>query len=382
MLRSAHPEVLHPDWLPPVALDRAREVQRAREHLLAGLGSGRPARLAIVGPTGSGTSTIARLAARAVAEELRRSRADRPPLVSAVRARSVRGVRGIATEILRGIDPGFMGRGFHATEILAGVLRRLRRDQRAVVAVVDDLGPSAGDLTPLLRAFTDPDHFLPEGESGMPPMALVLAGVPEARGTWRAAAARGVGPEDLVELAAYEVGSLERIMKDRAERALGRPPPEGWMDSLTARLAASGRGASHAIELLRRELTRPPVTPWRAPVPGERTVGPVIEPPLLAALSHAAAKRPATIAEIRRWEREFALREGSRPLPTTTFWRRIVRLESVGVVHREVRAGGAGGTRSLVELLRPISGLPFRETRGTPPGAGWTVPVVPSGGPA
>ena len=372
MLAVPHPEVLSLDWLPPVALGREPEWNRARLRLLAGLASGSPARVAVVGPRGSGTSTVARLAARAAFQELRHSSEPDRPILAMVRAGRVRGAQGIATELLHHLDPGFTGKGFHTTEILAGFLRRLRRERRPAIVVVDDLGPGLGDLRPLLAAFSQPDRFLPEGEDGMPPLALVLAGSTDGRGIWDEARKRGWEPGDTVVLASYTSGSIERLVRDRTVRAFGRSPPDAWMNRLLDQVRAVGENARLALEVLRRRLSAP-AAPVALPLSVEGPIRlPVLEPPLLAALVRAGRQRQATVAQLRRWEAEFAESHGIQPLPATTFWRRIVRLESVGLVHREVRTGGAGGTRSVVELLRPLTAPTGLEPRGTLPGAEWS----------
>lgn len=377
MLSVAHPEVLSPEWLPPFLLDRATEATWLVGRLTDALRRGRPRGVAVVGAASSGAATLARWAARSALQEFRRTSTAPSPLLATVRGGSARGTQGIATELLQLLDSGFSGRGFHTTEILAGFLRRLRREGRAALVVLDDLGPGTGDLRPLLRAFAEPDCFLPEGESGLPPLVLVLAGSPEARGVWKATVQRGWDPADRIELPAYRRDTVERIARDRLERALGRPVPEEWFDRFLRSIRARPSSPSLALDLLRQELIAPPVGSERSLfVEGDLRM-PGVEPPLLAALARAASRHRATVAELKRWEAEFAMRTGARPLPATTFWRRIVRLESAGLVHREVRAGGAGGTRSVVELLRPITAPPLREPRGTPPAGGWT-PGAPS----
>jgi AAA ATPase domain len=382
MLAVAHPEVLSPDWLPPVALDRAREVDAARRQVVNALAGGRPPGVVVVGPAGAGTSTVARLAARAALAEVRSAGERSRPLFAAVRATPARGAQRVATDLLRLLDDGFSGRGFRTAEILAGFLRRLRREGRPCVVVVDDVGPGTGDLAGLVRAFTVPDSFLPEGQSGMPPLALVLAGSTEARGLLAETERRGWPVGDRVRLAPYPPGTIERIVRDRTARALGRAPPEPWISRLVARVRDRPGNAVLALDLVRRSLLSPLTPRVESLATGNEMLTERIEPPLLAALARVAPRGQATVAELRQWEAEFAVREGGRPLPTTTFWRRIVRLESVGLVHREVRTGGAGGTRSVIELLRPLSGPPGREPPGTPPVGAWPPLAGPVGGPA
>ncbi|HYK93753.1 MAG TPA: AAA family ATPase [Thermoplasmata archaeon] len=377
MMPLVHPEVLARDWLPPVLLDRAREVETVRRRIQDALVPGGPRGVLVVGPSGSGTSSVARLAARTVVQEIRRTRPEPAPLLACLRSDARRPTQGIATGLLQTLEPGFTGSGFHTTEILAGFLRRLRRQDRPAVVVLDDIGPGTSDLRPILRAFASPDSFLPEGESGLPPLALVLAGTPDARAAWTEAGRRGWATGQRISLAAYAPATIERIVRDRATRAISRVPPEAWSQRLMERVRDLPANASIALEALAHELID-------SEHPRERGIftdvdfrAAALERPLLAALARASAQRHATVAELRRWEAEYAHQQGARPLAATTFWRRIVRLESVGVVHREVRAGGAGGTRSVIELLRPIKVPENPASPGTPPAAGWS--AVPSG---
>lgn len=369
MLRPTHPEVLGPDWLPPIPIARRAEVERARRYLLDGGLSGGPAGLAVVGPGGSGTSTVARSAVRAVAADLPRGADDPRPLVAAVRVRACRGAQGVASALLTQLDPGFQGRGFHVTEIMAGFLRRLRRTGRPTFVLLDDLGPAVGDLGIVIRSLTEPDRFLPEGEEELPPLWLTLAGPAEATSVWAASARCRFPAAHRVVVSPYGPAASAEILRDRAGRALGRPPPEVWMERILRRAERSGASIAVAMDLLRRELIGP--VSW-SPTPNQRLVAEKdrrIEPHLLAALARIGERRPVTVAELRRWESESAREAGARPLPATTFWRRIVRLESIGVVHREVRSGGAGGTRSLVGLLQPIEDPWARATPESRPGA-------------
>ena len=76
-----------------------------------------------------------------------------------------------------------------------------------------------------------------------------------------------------------------------------------------------------------------------------------------------------------------AQEQGARPLPTTTLWRRIVRLEQAGYVRREIRPGGSGGTLSLVRVLTPIEEWVTTDLRpGTRPAVGpYAGSAAPSG---
>ncbi|MGC2206066.1 MAG: hypothetical protein WA719_09150, partial [Thermoplasmata archaeon] len=72
MLVTPHPEVLAHDWLPPVVLGREAEVAEIVRRLDAPTPHApAPWMVAVVGPRGSGTSSVARRAAREVADRVR-----------------------------------------------------------------------------------------------------------------------------------------------------------------------------------------------------------------------------------------------------------------------------------------------------------------------
>src|SRR5208282_2880125 len=189
MFEVSHPEVLARDWLPPVVLGREREVAEVVRRLDPPLPRAPPPWVVgVVGSSGSGASAVARRAAREVADRVRLEGVGPPPRVISVRTTGLRGTHGVASAFLRHLDEGFDGRGFAVAEILAGFLRRLRREARPTVLVVDDLHIAGPDLGPLLRALGDPDRFLPEGEFGIPPIWTILGGTSEGWATAVAAA--------------------------------------------------------------------------------------------------------------------------------------------------------------------------------------------------
>ena len=308
-----------------------------------------------LGPRGSGTSTLARLAARAWAEARPASGDSAIPLQVVIRPGEVHGAQGTAGELLRALDPDYELRGFPVSELLAGFLRRIRSSHRPAVVVLDDLGPGAPDLSRLVSGLVDPDGFLPEGGNGIPPIAVVLAGSPEGL----RAIAKTKPPRLLavhtVRLLPYTEGELTSIVRDRAERSLARSVPVEWVERVVRRAVRDNGSATRAVELLRRELVGRdvselgPVYPTSGPDP-EIT----IEPPLLSALGQLEEGVPVRIGELRNRATDLARTHGESPLPATTFWRRIIRLERAGLVRRTVRTGGSGGSLSTVALVRPM----------------------------
>jgi hypothetical protein len=349
------PEILANDWVPPVALGRRREV----DEVVRRLDPPRPRApppwiVGVSGPSGSGTSAVARRAAREVVDRLRAAAGDPVPRGWAVRVGVLRGTHGVATSLLRLYDDGFDGRGFPIAEIVAGFLRRVRREARPIVLVLDDLSGSEPDLAPIVRAFGDPDRFLPEGESGLPAIWTILAGTDEAlRALDRRLVGRiPIGP--FVELVPYDERMLASVVSDRAARALDRPAPLALTQRIVERAIEDGGGARRAIDLLRRELLRTSLSGIDRTVPDPARAGVAVEPRVIRAIGAASHGIAAPLGDVRRWERDLARTQGVRPLPTTTLWRRIVRLERAGYVKREIRTGGNGGTRSMIRVLTPI----------------------------
>lgn len=351
MFVVTHPEVLADDWLPPNPFGREPETDEVVRRLDPPRPSAPPPWVvAVAGPSGTGTSTVARRAAREVAHRLREGTGS-VPRVLPVRVAALRGPHGVATALLRQFDPGFEGRGFPTAEIVAGVLRRLRREARPAVVVLDDVAVGGPELGPLVKAFAEPDRFLPEGEHGLPPLWTILAGTAEGL----VSAVSGSGPRvstgPFVRLTGYDEPTLRAIVRDRAERSLGGPAPESLVRTVVARAIADGGGARRAFEILRRELLG-----FRRTVePGPSRVARVlVESHLVEAIGRASRDSLARLGDVRRWEVRLARQGSQRPLPTTTLWRRIVRLERAGYVRREIRTGGPGGTLSLLRVLTPL----------------------------
>ncbi len=355
MQPTAHAEVLAREWLPPVALGRAREVAEVVRRLDPPTpGTPGPWLVGVAGPSGSGTSTVARRAAREVADRVRAARGEPFPRVLSVRVPFLKGPHGVVTALLQRLDDGFDGRGFPAPEILAGLLRRLRREGRPTVVVLDDVGLGSPDLGPVLRGFAEPDRFLPEGESGLPPLWTIVAGTVEGLvGVERALDVR-VTLSPFVSVPPYELVALREIVRDRVERAVGHPSPAGFAEEIVRRAVEEGGGARRAMDLVRREIFGTSFREGADVLDSIRRSGVSVEPHVVRAIGFAAQGRPARLADVKRLEAELARAQGVRPLPTTTLWRRIVRLEQAGYVRREIRPGGDGGTLSVVRVLTPV----------------------------
>ncbi len=378
MFRACHPEVLASDWLPPVPFGRRSHLATLIHWLGKGPADGMTGGAAVVvGPRGSGTSTLARLAAAEWAASLPASSTPGRPLVAHVRVPEARGAQGVAGAMLRCLDPEYELRGFPVSQLLAGFLRRLRSTATPAVVILDDVGPGAPDLSRLLAGLVDPGGFLPEGSDGLPPVAVAVAGTPDAEHVAaKSRLGRRLGARTL-RLAPYREAELLAIARDRAERSLGRIVPAEWVSRVVQRALRAGGSATRAIEVLRRELVGPDVSEVGPvyPVSGVKSVV-TIEPPLLSALGLLEEGVPVRIGDLKDRATHFAKAQGESALPPTTFWRRIVRLERAGLVRRTVRTGGAGGSLSMVALVRPLEGGVSPTGRSQTPPAGENPPAA------
>lgn len=329
----------------------------------------------MLGPRGSGTSTLARLAARGWAACQPHARSSGGPLQVVVPTSVAHGPRGAMAAILRALDPEYEHRNFAVTDLAVEFLRRLRRLERSAVVVFDDVGPAAPDLSGFLAGLLDPDSFLPEGGESVPPIAVVVAGTVEAL---RAIGGPNGSPAlsaRTIRLPPYTESELVAIVRDRAERCLARPVPSEWVGRLVRRAVRENGTAVRALELLRREVGGVSV-PELGPVypRGSETAPIVVEPPLLSALGQLDDGAPIRVGELRERTRELARSYGEPPIAATTFWRRIIRLERAGVVRRSVRTGGVGGSLSTVSVVRPVGEWPLLTARSRILPAGGTRP--------
>jgi hypothetical protein len=372
MFRAVHPEVLAPDWLPPVPLGRRGPLAALVRWLSEPLASGAPnGAAAVIGPRGSGSSTLARLAARAWTEARPATGALPRPLLATVRVPEHHGAHGVAGALLRALDPDYELRGFPVSELMAGFLRQLRRAQRPTVVVLDDVGPAAPELSRLVSGLIDPGAYLPEGTQGLPPLALLVAGSSEtARALGKGALAYRL-LDRATRLLPYTEPELTTIVLDRAQRALGRPVPVEWVSRIVRRTARDQFSASRAVELLRRELIGREMSELGPVYHGsDPPAGLEIESPLLGALGQLEEGVPVRVGELHALATGLARTQGEPPMPATTFWRRILRLERAGLVRRTVRTGGAGGSLSTIAVVRPVGDWPSTTERLRTPRAG------------
>ena len=365
MFALAHPETLSIDWLPPTLPARGLALSQALRALQPEPPAGRARLLAIEGPHGSGTSAVARQVLRQWLGRTDGRACQSGGRTLTVRVRPAHGPASVAAALLRHFDPGFVSRGFPAMEILAGCLRRVKREGGPAAILLDDIDPAAPPLGPIVRGLASPHRFLPEGDDGIPPLTVILAGQPGALQRVRRMSGLAV---PRVVLAPYALSELRTIVSERIARALGRESPAGLAERIARQAHDEGRGASRALDLVRRELVGSSATrPGSVYRPVNLDPRLLVEDHLVQALAETSRSSDVRLARLRARERALAHAMGLSPLPPSTLWRRLIRLEQAGYLRREVRTGGRGGTQSRVHLLLPVAEwLTIPRAVGTP----------------
>ena len=341
-------QVLERTWRAPRLVGRGELLEVQDRELRNALAGGDRAAVSVVGPRGSGTSSIAECAVATFSE---RFFGRRSPIVLRVDVSQCRTPGLLVKALFRQIDPAIQ-LGGASTEFLSMLLlRRLRSLERPAAVWLDQVHATA-EFGRVARALARPQEVLPEGTDGLPPLLLVASGsreiVPEVAHTVR------------VSVPPLQGADLLEALRARAALAFQTPPlPEvlrAWAD-LTV---ASGWGLAVVGDLLAEAGARAEVRgsfrvelqdvalPSSLPRHGRDAEG--FGQTILEVLRAAAGS--LTAGELRRRVAEGCASSGMRAPTPARLWRHVVGLERKGLVQREVRLGGAGGSRTLV-ALRP-----------------------------
>ena len=341
--------VLEGPWTPPVLVGRDEVLAQLESSVMPALVGGERVAVSIQGPRGSGTSTVAAHLAGTAKDPLTRPGARGAPLVLRVDASAHRSPSALVTALFREIDPSYDGRGASAEFGLLLFLRRLRTLQRPAVLLFDQIGAKA-DLSRVLRPLARPDRLMPEGPAGLPTVLVVTAGQ------------RDAFPEDVdalrVRLDPLNRIDLCRAIDARANLAFQRPPTQDAVEAIARLSVAQGWGLSMAGDLLaeagRRAEARGATCveaedvalPDRLPRHGADAEG--FSSAILEVLREAGG--PTSVAEVRQGVMARCTERGIRAPTQARLWRHLVALERKGVVRREVRLGGTGGSSSRISL--------------------------------
>ena len=333
-------------WRTPILVGREEVLAGQERAVRAALERDGRAAVSVVGPHGSGTTSVAESAVATFSE---RYIGRRSPLILRVDVSDCRTPGLLVKALFRQIDPDFQGQGASTEFLSMLLLRRLRSLGRPAVVWLDQ-AHSSGEFGRVVRAVARPQEILPEGTSGLPPLLVLASGVrdlaPEGVETIRTIVRPLQGP-DLIE-----------AIRTRAALALHLPPgPEvlrawadlvvarGWGLSMVGDLLAEAGARAEARGALRVEL-QDVALPKALPRHGADAEG--FEAALLEVLR--AAKGPFAVGDLRRGLIARCGEVGIRAPTSARLWRHLVGLEEKGLVRRDVRLGGAGGSRTLIVL--------------------------------
>ncbi len=338
-------------WRAPVLVGREELLANQERVLRGALGHEYRAALAVMGPRGSGTSSIAECAVATFSE---RFFGRRSPLFLRVDTSQCRTPCLLVKALFRQIDPAIQ-LGGASTEFLSMLLlRRLRSLARPAVVWLDQVH-ATGEFGRVARALARPQEVLPEGTDGLPPLLLVASGsreiVPEVADTVRVAAPPLQGADLLETLRAraalaFQTPPLPEVLRAWADLTVA----SGWGLAMVGDLLVEAGARAEARGSFRVEL-QDVALPSSLPRHGRDAEG--FGQTILEVLRTATGS--LTAGELRRRVAEGCTSSGMRAPTPARLWRHVVGLERKGIVRREVRLGGSGGSRTLVSLTGEVS---------------------------
>ena len=349
------PRVLEPGWVSPRLLGQDDLLTRLRTSVLLGLTPGARVAVSIAGPKGSGTSSVARWLVDSASAHIARPGAKGAPLLLHVDATACRTPLALVTALFRGIDPTFVGRGASTEFFTLLFLRRIRTVGRPAVIWFDQVPSKPAEIGRVLGSISEPARLLPEGPEGLPAMLVVTSGasdpIPGAVGALRTALPPLLG-QDLRQAimaratAAFAVAPSSEAIRALADLSVAR----GWGLSMVGELLTEAGRRAEARSASRLEV-EDVALPDHVPRHGADAEGFGVA--ILEVLR--AANGSLAAGELRQQVEARCAELGIRAPTPARLWRHAVRLEKRGVVRREIRLGGSGGSRTLVSLTGAVS---------------------------
>ena len=337
-------------WRAPHLVGREDLLAAQERELCAALHNCGRAAVSVVGPRGSGTTSIAECAVATFSE---RFFGRRSPLVLRVDTSQCRTPGLMVKALFHQIDPAIQVGGASTEFLSMLLLRRLRTLGRPAVIWLDQVHTPA-EAHRVARALACADRALPEGTDGLPPLLVVASG------------SREIIPADVE---AVRVGvppllgaPLMEAIRARAALAYHMPPSPAVLRALADLAVASGRGLPFVGDLLGEAGTQAEaqgsdhvaledvVLPRSLPRHGADAEG--FGELLLEVLR--VAEEPSAVGELRRRLVTRCAENGLRAPTQARLWRHLVRLERKGLLTRQVRVGGSGGSRTLVALAERV----------------------------
>lgn len=354
------PRALHADWNPPALVGRQALLRELGELLPVPCHSHARATLVLWGSRGAGTSSVAQHFVRRAHDMWWNSYRASPPLLLRADLSAGHSPCAAVGSLFRGIDPDFETRG-SSTELLSLLLlRRIRTLHRPTLIWLDQVREGSPGTSRVLRPLLEPGRMLPEGDAGLPPYVVVTSGeVDPTSDLPELAEARSTFPFLRRRLPALSPEEVLQALENRARAAFALPPePEaliaigelllsrGWgLGLAAATLEASARRAqARGSSRLGLQDVAPPSDPVE-PRRTARALDSCIVESLVASLP-GRAQRGISLRELRRNVQERCRREGIGVPSPARLWRHTIRLERSGILRREVRIGGRGGSSS------------------------------------
>lgn len=344
--------VLEPGWASPRLLGQDELLGRLRTSVLSGLIPGRHVAVSLSGPKGSGSSSAARWLVDTTQAQLARPGTKGTPLLLQVDASTCRTPSALVTALFRQIDPEIQARGASTEFLTTLLLRRIRTVGRPAIIWIDQVPAKPAELGRVLGGLADPARTLPEGSDGLPTLLVVASGASDPI------------PEEVeatrLTLPSVRGQLLHQVIIQRANLAFQAPPSPGAVAAIADLSVAHGWGLSMVGDLLREAGRRAEARGGRwleaedvalpATLPRHGANAEGFGQAILEVLR--TAKGGLTAGELRRRVAEACTSSGMRAPTQARLWRHLVGLEKKGLVHRDIRLGGTGGSRTLVSLTQ------------------------------
>ena len=342
--------ILERAWQAPTLIGREEllsSLERASLSLSAG---GAPLAVSVFGPRGSGSSAVAAHVVATAMERLTQPGSKGTPLLLRADASACRSSSALVSALFREVDPGYDGRGASTEFSALLLLRRLRTMARPAIVWADQVEAKAAHVDRVMGLLAHPERLLPEGAAGLPTMLVVASGE------------RNVLPEDAsvvrTVLAPPQARDMCRAIMTRANLAFTTLPSLEAVEAIASLSISCGWGLSMVGELLAEAGRRAEARGGRWLEVDDVTLpanlaragrdGSSFEALLLEVLRATAGA--TTVGKLRRALDARCQETGVRQPTQARMWRHLVGLERKGVVRREVRMGGPGGSRTLVHL--------------------------------
>jgi hypothetical protein len=301
--------------------------------------------LAVTGPSGCGTSTVAGRVVRVLSCSPFAGRRDRAVRVLRVDLRKCRTDHQALVELFAHFDAQFTGKGFSAGQLAVLLSRRLRAEGTPFVLWLDN-SRSTPSL-PLLWSLFDPEEV-----EWVPGLRVVISGCFDPTQSARE------GPEiRRIAVRPPTPAELRARISELCQQSFAWPPAPEVVTLVVERTRARGVGLAAAVELVReageraeaRGASRVEEGDIGFPhLPDGRRKPLLVDAAILECLRKQGRRLPMSL--LHRRVTEHLGQDGRRPPSASLLRRHVAALEARGMLSREFSLGGDGGSRSWVSL--------------------------------